>query len=238
MWLYFAISDVTFIDEMKGTYDPIPEREEETRKQAQEYLDTVFTGEHYTIYDIAFETNETDETLYSYAAMVRNKENNVEFLVYLNNQTGKMEDNYVAMKWTKDLENDLRPFITEHFGTSADLYVMYHESEIDPYNIDPNNPGSYRDYTIYPDIYVPIMRKKKAEDEKHYSDLLIFLKKECGLKHAFVNVQYYYNHEPRWKMIGKKNFKRCIVFLCIVCFFRHHDLRIGSIGNESVLRQT
>ena len=41
---------------MKGTYDRIPEREEET----QEYLDTVFTGDHYTIYDIAFESNTKD----------------------------------------------------------------------------------------------------------------------------------------------------------------------------------
>ena len=60
VWLYFAISDVTFIDDMKGTYEPIPEREEETREQAQEYLDTVFTGEHYTIYDIAFDSNDPD----------------------------------------------------------------------------------------------------------------------------------------------------------------------------------
>ena len=53
--------------------------------------------------------------------MVRNKENNVEFLVYLNNRTGKMEDNYVAMKWINDLQNDLRPFITAHFGNDAEL---------------------------------------------------------------------------------------------------------------------
>lgn len=193
VFLYFAMSDVTFIDDIKGTYDPIPEREEETRKQAQEYLDTVFTGDHYTIYDITFESKETD-TLYSYAAMVLNKENNVQFLVYLNNQTGKMEDNYVAMKWTKDLDNDLRPFITEHFGGAAVLNVSL--SEIDPYNIDPNNPGSYKDYMISPGIYLTIFRKKKAEDEKHYSDLLIFLKKECGLKHASVGVQYEYNYKP------------------------------------------
>lgn len=190
VYLYFAMSDVTFIDRMKGTYDPIPEREEETRKQAQEYLDTVFTGEHYTIYDIAFESNDTD-TLYSYAGMVRNEENNVEFLVYLNNDTGKMEDNYVAMKWTKDLENDLRPFITEHLGKAAKLYVYFDERQINAYHIDPNQPGSYKDYKCKPQIYVPIERKKQVKDEKAYPKLLLFLKKECGLTHVFVNVQYY-----------------------------------------------
>ncbi|MBB6447005.1 hypothetical protein [Bacillus benzoevorans] len=195
VYLYFAMSDVTFIDRMKGTYDPIPEREEETREQAQEYLNTVFTGGHYTIYDIAFESNDTD-TLYSYAGMVRDEVNNVEFLVFHNNQTGKMEDNYVAMKWTKDLGNDLRPFITEQFGEAADLYVYFDERQINAYNIDPNQPGSYKDYKFKPQIYVPIERKKKAEDEKAYPKLLIFVKKECGLKHAFVNVQYYVNQEP------------------------------------------
>ena len=178
LFLYFiAIPDHNLIDEIKGTYNPKPEMEEKTRVQAQEYINTVFSDEHYVIYDIAFETNETEQVLYSYAAVVRNEENNIEFLVYFNNYTQKMEDNYVAMKWGNDFANDIRPFIDEHFGKVVSFHVGYEESEINDLKINPNNPGHYQDYKVKPEIIITFLeRRKKAEDERRYKEFLEFLK--------------------------------------------------------------
>ena len=199
LFLYFiAIPDRNLIDEIKETFEPKTEMAKKTRVQAQKYLDTVFLDDHYVIYNIAFETNETEHALYSYAAMVGDKKNQVEFLIYYNQFTDKMDDNYVAMKWSNDLANDIRPFIYDHFEDMIDFHVIYDDQEINGFNIDPNHPGHYKDYAATPQITIALKRQKKAEDEKVYDDFLEFLKNRCHLQHAVISIQYDNSSEDDW----------------------------------------
>lgn len=173
--------------------EPQPEMEEKTREQAQKYIDTVFKDGTFIIYDMEFYPNSPD-SFFNYAAMVRNEENNIEFRIYHNNKTGKMDDDYAEMKWKDDLTDDILPFIREHFDKNTNVYVGY--EDFNDANIDPDNPGEYKDYDGKPYIQVSVQHPRRAEDEKLNNEFIHFLKKECGLKHARVGVAYYKNQEP------------------------------------------
>ena len=62
---------------------------------------------------------------FEYAAKVRDKKTNTEFLVYYDDETEQMMDTYIADKWAKDLESEIRPFIKENFEETTDVFVFF-----------------------------------------------------------------------------------------------------------------
>jgi hypothetical protein len=182
-WIANSINDKT---------EPQQELEYKAREQAREYLDSVFKNELFVIKEMTFDSS---HQLYDYAAIVENEANNIEFRVFLNNNTGKMDDDYVEMKWKDDLTDDLLPFINENFAKGTSLFVGYEECGLDDFNIDPKDPGDYKDFEGKPSIYLSVQHPKTSEDKKENRELLDFLKNKCGLKHAFVSVAYYKNYE-------------------------------------------
>lgn len=183
----FVISWI-FLSDKQEVADPV--QQEKAITLAEQYLDEVFIGDHYEIYDTAFETNDK-QAKYNYAAMVRNKQNGTEFLIYYNNHAGDMEDNYIARKWADELTKQIRPFIDERFGKSSDLVVLFKDEIGFELSLDPNDPGSYKDHEIKAEIHTSVHRGKREGDKVLFNGFLSFLQNECELKHADVSVSYF-----------------------------------------------
>ena len=64
---------------------------------------------------------------FEYAAKVRDKKTNTEFLVYYDDETEQMVDTYIADKWADDLETEIRPFIKENFGETTDFHRFLYQ---------------------------------------------------------------------------------------------------------------
>ena len=91
---------VAFVSEMKPDKD-----EEKIKIQAKQYLEEKF-NDNFEIYDTLYDN--MGNFGFEYAAKVRDKKTNTQFLVYYNDETEQMVDTYIADKWAKDLENEIR----------------------------------------------------------------------------------------------------------------------------------
>ena len=127
---------------------------------------------------------------FEYAAKVRDKKTNTQFLVYYNDETEQMVDTYIADKWANDLENEIRPFIKENFGETTDFYVYFMTKYGNELGIDPVNPRSYKEFDVAPTIRITVPRKKSDEDEKILNEFISFLKSEDKLQHGSVIMGY------------------------------------------------
>ena len=94
---------VAFVSDMK----PDKDEEEKIKIQAKQYLEDKF-NDNFEIYDTLYDN--MGNFGFEYAAKVRDKKTNTEFLVYYNDETEQMVDTYIADKWAKDLENEIQSF--------------------------------------------------------------------------------------------------------------------------------
>lgn len=78
-----------------------PEEEDKIRSNAEEYLKTTFTNEM-----------GNQENL-DYTAKVRDTQSGTDFLVYVNDDKGEVEDSFIAAIWRDDTELALKPYIDE-----------------------------------------------------------------------------------------------------------------------------
>ena len=175
---------VAFILEMK----PDKDKEEEVRIQAEQYLEDNFNG-NFEIYDTLYDNMGNFE--FEYAAKVRDKKTNIEFLVYYDDETKQMVDTYIADKWENDLESEIRPFIKENFGETTDFFVFFTNDNIgQELGIDPLNPKSYKGFDVAPIIRITVPRKKSEEDKKILNEFISFLKSEDKLQHGSFAMSY------------------------------------------------
>ncbi|WP_286184818.1 hypothetical protein [Bacillus sp. SD075] len=137
------------------------------------------------------------------------------FLVFFNDETGEMEDTFLSDKWQDDAEKEIRPHVENELGDvlismemeviaeSEDLDEM--QEEIGDYNqlllvfdeglgkelrIDPNKPGSYKDYEVSPTIRITLSRKKQKADEDRFTEIINALKEDGVIKHGNMIVDY------------------------------------------------
>lgn len=175
---------VAFILEMK----PDKDKEEEIRNQAEQYLEEIF-NDNFEIYDTLYDNMGNFE--FEYAAKVRDKKTNTEFLVYYDDETKQMVDTYIADKWANDLKSEIRPFIKENFGETSDFFVFFTNDTIgQELSIDPLNPKSYKEFDVAPIIRITVTRKKSEDDEKILNEFIAFLKSEDKLQHGSIAMSY------------------------------------------------
>ncbi len=175
---------VTFILEMK----PDKDKEEEVRNQAEQYLEDNF-NDNFEVYDTVYDNMGNFE--FEYAAKVRDKKTNTEFLVYYDDETKQMVDTYIADKWANDLKSEIRPFINENFGETSDFFVFFTNDTIgQELGIDPLNPKSYKEFDVAPIIRITVTRKKSEDDEKILHEFIAFLKSEDKLQHGSIAMSY------------------------------------------------
>ncbi len=79
---------------------PNQKKEEEVKIQAEDYLNKHFKGKGYHVYDVLYD-NMGNYGYFDYAAQVRNDAGTVDFLVYYNKDTQRMEDSYTTDKEVK-----------------------------------------------------------------------------------------------------------------------------------------
>lgn len=182
--LGIGILVVAFILEMK----PDKDKEEEVRIQSEQYLEDNF-NDNFEIYDTLYDNMGNFE--FEYAAKVRDKKTNTEFLVYYDDETKQMVDTYIADKWANDLDSEIRPFIKENFGETTDFFVFFTNDNIgQELGIAPLNPKSYKDFDVAPIIRITVTRKKSENDEKIINEFIAFLKSEDKLQHGSLAMSY------------------------------------------------
>ncbi|MDZ5472809.1 hypothetical protein SM124_13835 [Bacillus sp. 31A1R] len=172
-----------FVQDMK----PDKEKEAEIRVLAEDYLQDHFNGD-FEIYDVLFDN--MGNFGFEYAAKARNKNNHVDFLIYMDDETKQLVDTYISKKWAKEVETLIRPIITEKLGTETDLYVYFDDEIGKNLGLNPLAESSYKEFDVKPTIRMTIPRKKKDEDEMYLNALISDLKEKEILKHGTVNVGY------------------------------------------------
>ena len=175
---------VVFQLEMK----PDKDKEKEVRIQAEQYLEDNF-NDNFEIYDTLYDN--MGNFGFEYAAKVRDKKTNIEFLAYYDDETKQMVDTYIVDKWEKDLKSEIRPFIKESFGETTDFFVYFTNDNIGrELDIDPLKPKSYKEFDVAPIIRITVHRKKSDDDEKILNELIASLKSEDKLKHGSFAMSY------------------------------------------------
>lgn len=175
---------ISFIQGMK----PDKDEEEKVKIQAEQYLEEKF-NDSFEIYDTLYDN--MGNFGFEYAAKVRDKKTNTQFLVYYDDETQQMVDTYIADKWADDLEAEINPFIREKFGETTDHYVVFINDTIgQELGIDPVNPKSYKDYDVAPNIRITVPRKRITKDEKTLNEFISFLKSEDKLRHGTIILSY------------------------------------------------
>jgi len=162
---------ISFIISMK----PDKDKMEETKIQAKEYLETNYTGKQFEVYDVLYD-NMGNFEFYDYAAKVRDKDTSEEFFVYYNEDLMRMEDSKIIEQQKHfakyDVSPKVMPYIIEKFGEDTDAKVEYSIAE-----------GKVS-------IIIRLPREKVDTDKKLFNDLITYLKRDVGLKHADVNMIY------------------------------------------------
>ncbi|WP_277585683.1 hypothetical protein [Psychrobacillus antarcticus] len=182
--LGIGILVVVFLLEMK----PDKDKEEEVRIQAEQYLEDNF-NDNFEIYDTFYDN--MGNFAFEYAASVREKKTNIEFLAYYDDETKQMVDTYIADKWKKDLKSEICPFIEASFGETTDFVVYFTNDNIGrELDIDPLKPKSYKEFDVEPIIRITVPRKKSDDDEKILNELIASLKSEDKLKHGSIAMSY------------------------------------------------
>ena len=175
---------VVFLLEMK----PDKDKEEEVRIQAEQYLEDNF-NDNFEIYDTLYDN--MGNFGFEYAAKVRDKKTNTDFLVYYDDEKKQMVDTYIADKWERDLKSEIGPFIIENFGETTDFFVYITNVTIGrELGIDPLNPKSFKEFDIAPTIRITVPREKSDDDEKILNEFIAFLKSEAILQHGSLVMNY------------------------------------------------
>jgi hypothetical protein len=156
--------------------------------QAQEYINNTFKDKT-VIYGTLFD-NMGNFSTFEYAARAENKKDHTQFLVYYNEETKQMEDTYIAEKWEKELENNIRPYIEQKLGSLDEFWIEYDERTGITYHVNPNKPSSYKEYDAAPFIQISIPREPDKKDEEIFNEIVSFIQKDAGLKHGTVSMNY------------------------------------------------
>ncbi|QOR68231.1 hypothetical protein IM538_09055 [Cytobacillus suaedae] len=182
--LIMGIFIFLFFQSMK----PDQKEVEKVQQQAEEYIVNTFKDE-VIIFDTLFD-NMGNFPYFEYAANAENKQDGTQFLVFFNKATNQMEDTYIADKWERELEREIRPYLERTLGTLDELWIFYPERTGIELNVDPNQPSSYKDYDAKPHVMIFIPRKADTEDKELFEGIVGYLKNEAEVKHGSVSLEY------------------------------------------------
>ena len=221
-----AILAFSFGEAMKSD----AKEEEKVRQQAERYLRENFEAGTTSIYDVLFDNMGNFD--FEYAAKVHHENYGTNFLVYHDEATGQMVDTFIADKWRDDAEKAIQPYINEMLGESLtsqemqpivngddwdeireqlrgkiELYVIFDEHAVAELNVDRNNPVSYNEMNISPDlISLTIWRDKQDDDERKFNDIITTIQTEGIVQHGDFQVEYIQSAEQQVEMPWRKSF--------------------------------
>ncbi|REB07459.1 hypothetical protein DVB69_11580 [Sporosarcina sp. BI001-red] len=178
-----ALLVFSFTQSMK----PDKDKEEAVKIQAEQYLKDNF-NENFEVYDTLYDNMGNFE--FEYAAKAQDKNSKTNFLIYYDDETNTMVDTYIEIKWAKELESEIQPFLRKNLEGKTDVYIIFENKVGRNLSIDPNDPNCYKDYDVEATIRLTIPRKKKTDDEKVFNEFVSFLKNEDKLQHGTVIVVY------------------------------------------------
>lgn len=185
-----AILIFSFVNGMK----PDSAEEEKIKELARPYVNKIFDAP-IEIYDTLYDN--MGNFNFEYAAKAKHTGDQTEFLVYMNPNTEKLENDYVAQKFENKLESEIHAFLERKFIDLEDVWVFY-DADIDSkFNIDINHTGSYKDYSAQPHIWIHLNGNQDSKDEQILNETLKYLKNKVGLIHGSVTISTKDNEELR-----------------------------------------
>jgi hypothetical protein len=187
--LGIALLVFDFLSDMK----PDKDKEEEVKVQAEQYLKDNFESGRFEIYDVWYDNMDVNFS-FEYAAKVRS-EDNIEFIVYLNNEKNKMEDSYVAEKWAKNLYDGLNSYLEKNISDIEEVFVLFDDDVGSIYNLDYKNSGEYKDYEASATIHITLSRNLNDNDQKLLDGVTDYLQSELKVKHATVEINSSKNYK-------------------------------------------
>jgi hypothetical protein len=189
----------SFLHEMKAE----PKKEEKVISEGKQYIKNKFdqnvsiTG---AFYDNMGNFN------FDYAAKAHDKQNDLDFLVYYNEETEQTEDTYIAEKWTKETEDKLSSVVHKTFPKIDEWSVYYDDNVGFVYNVSPTSKKTYTDYDVQPVINIKVPRKVSEKDPERLEALLSYAKDNLGMQHATFVLEYSKKGVPLEDEILRKEF--------------------------------
>ncbi|MBR7553497.1 hypothetical protein ACFFJI_12025 [Allobacillus sp. GCM10007491] len=168
-----------------------PERTEEVKVKAADYLDKHFTDEM-EIVEVMYDNASIYEQ-FSYAAIVQPVNNpDFQFLVYPHRKTGEYTDSYVAEVWEDELEEFLMPRLKDKFGQNVikELWLTYPKDIGDQLNISHDDIPSLKGQDTGVVIRLTLSRGEKDNDEEALEELLNEMKNELSIERGHFTLSF------------------------------------------------
>ncbi|MBO8155570.1 MAG: hypothetical protein H0Z32_03825 [Bacillaceae bacterium] len=164
-------------------------REEEVFEAAE-----IYVKEHFdepmkvvgTLYDNADLFN-----AFQYAAKVEPEHDaKFQFLVFYHSESETYQDSYVAEIWEEQLEEDLQPYLTDHFGDINSLWIYYPKDIGYQLDIPLDDIPRYNGQKGYPVIQISLTRKKEKGDSEKVDALVDYLQTDLGVEHGTITLDF------------------------------------------------
>lgn len=173
-------------------YVPNPLAEKKVKEQAAEYIDENF-NDNFEIYGV-IDNSDLSATMenFEYAAQVRDKENGVEFLIYSDENTKKMNDTYVTSKWEMEIKKAVTPYVKESFKDVESINVVVDHERYSNLHADPKTleTESYNKAQVKPIIRTVLEGQVQEDVENKAQNLINQLKKENILQRGSLSFEY------------------------------------------------
>lgn len=171
---------------------PNPFAEKKVKEQAAEYIDENFNN-NFEVYGV-MDNSDFSATMeyFEYAAQVRDKENGVEFLIYSDENTKKMNDTYVTSKWEMEIKKAVTPYVKERFKDAVSINVVVDHERYPNLHADPNTleTESYNKTRVNPLIHIVLEGQVQQDVENRIQNLTDQLKKADILQRGTMSLEY------------------------------------------------
>jgi hypothetical protein len=184
--LLIGIGVLVFI--FKQEMKPDKEQEKAAIEQGEDYIEK-HLSQDFVIYDALYD-NMGNYFGFEYAAKAEQKSTGIQFLIYEDSETGNVTDNYIANRWSYELENAARPYITEHIPEASDLIAYFEEDIVTAFAVDPLAPSSYKEHEVEPALRMTISRNAEDGDDQLFNSFITHLQEKNIMKHGSLVVEY------------------------------------------------
>ncbi|MFQ3546057.1 hypothetical protein Q7A53_18400 [Halobacillus rhizosphaerae] len=175
---------ISFIVEMT----PDKDKEEKVKAKAEEYIESEFSGQM-EIFDTLYD-NMGNFNGFEYAAKVENKDTDVQFLVYEQESSGAMADDYAVSFYEKTLHDLIIDDIEKMFDHPEMVTVDYEQTKIARKYIGETDIPDIRELNVSPSLVIWMDRGRESADEEKTKELIEILKKEKKIPHVGLKVDY------------------------------------------------
>lgn len=127
---------------------------------------------------------------FDYAVQLNDLKTNINFFVYVDQQTKQITDTYLSELWSQTLTEKIRPLVETIFGQGTAYKAVYYQDAVQQLKLDPSSSSEYEKAKIPPFITITLQRDRLPTEEKNLNRLATALKKKKLLRHGNLTTEY------------------------------------------------